>query len=227
MCVCICMCVHLVCVCVCVCVCVRMSVCVCVCEGVRERIMVCFRLRGSSCLFCSVFSSRRLCDEDWEKLCLGAVGGLTLAGLIHPFKTTFFQRLSTWMTSSSTLQQQRWWEKNINIFFYWKQYENWRFFYRKTSFSDTVWSQPNTQQHLSKLNTLKIKMKTKRINFILDVFCCLSTFLTVGTFHFQKEAFVNIFSFFLKWQCPLHSLSFYFQYNWQYCYKNQCIVCMG
>ena len=104
-----------VCVCVCVCVCVRVCACVCVCErergGVRERIMVCFRLRGSSCLFCSVFSSRRLCDEDWEKLCLGAVGGLTLAGLMHPFKTTFFQSLSTWMTSSSILQQQRWWEK--------------------------------------------------------------------------------------------------------------------
>lgn len=81
-----------------------------------ERIIVCFRLRGSSCLFCSVFSNRRLCDRDWEKLCLGAVGGLMLAGLMYPFKTTFLQRHNTWMTSISPVQKR--WRKDIkNIFF--------------------------------------------------------------------------------------------------------------
>lgn len=98
---------------------------VCMCLHVHtdrpvwNRIIVCFRLKGSSCLFCSVFSSCLLCDRDWEKLCLGAVGGLTMTGVMRPFKTTFLQRHSTWMTSFSTLQQQRWW-KIPKIFYLWQ-----------------------------------------------------------------------------------------------------------
>lgn len=84
--------------------------CLHVCLPVWKRIIVRFRLKGSSCLLCSVFSSCRLGDRDWEELCLGAVGGLTLPGLMHPFITIFLQRHRTRMTSFSTLQQQRWWK---------------------------------------------------------------------------------------------------------------------
>ena len=90
--------------------------CVCVQERARarerERVIVCFRLSGSSHLLCSVFSRRRcLGDKDWEKLCLGAVGGFDAHWLDASFqKPLSFKKHSMRMTSSSAFQQQRWWE---------------------------------------------------------------------------------------------------------------------
>lgn len=71
-----------------------------------------------------------LLDENREELCLDAVcvcvygcvwGGVMLAGLMHLFKTSFFQRHSAQMMSVSALQQQR--EEKIKEFPYLREYE--------------------------------------------------------------------------------------------------------
>ena len=127
--------------------CVSIFVCVCVCASVCVRVRVWERERGSErenngvfqvegqllSLLLSIQQSSSLwrgLREALFRCCRGVDAGWLDASFQNHFLSKP-QHMDDKLLYTSTTKVVG---KNINVFFYWEQYENLRFLYRKTSF---------------------------------------------------------------------------------------------